>query len=753
MAHIEDQDSDLSSPLPQRTTFASRKLGQLALARQAMLVELEGGRAALWNLHPEPGIRSIDSCSSTKSLNLTSLRKLGASPNKCDTRRPSEGTPKEGVTVASNANATHDYSSGRRREATLMNTDRDTVLSNSEPASIELGAPSREAIPEEGNIRPRRPLTARGSLCSGVDEKALAAVAELARRQSSEAPSIVLPTNRPFLVGELANRIQQQTTPPSHTPIIPTSPLRNPSTPTSTSTPHKEIGKKAPDIRVLSKLLFFGGTSPQKAFISAQSTPEAVTPDVTVYPQSRSASTDSFHQSYLLQLGQIMGGLAQEKPMQRNARELDETAHSNTSTNSSLEHLVTEKRETPRRVKRSLRLFLFLIACVSSSWITFQYGGCVFSTLDKMKKVKLVPFGTQQYNNAVLQVDLFLGKTAWTAVYPKTINWIYRNIGQEHFWAVMQKFHNFDETNVKLLPDARQRYNSTVRLVKLFLERTAWTEVYTKTANWIYGNIGWEYDNIGWENVWVATQKCHLTSMVAALDSANTTAKILSPKVHGTPHIQWSLPSEIPTVPTETNSRRGVAPPKPAESEEANLGTSPQDSSDENPLEQATNEKPTQDALYRGSLEDGAMTRVTLDTVEDYSDDAQQVSHLNSVPSKHHSNISCLVTAVQSSFWKSNRPGASFLSLESRHDNTKLLPCFFSDVIPNQCHPSTSANLCCISEFFARENSATVPRIINDVLSFDLEEDDGFLQIPLVDIVGQFLRERRKKKQRKLPRQ
>lgn len=751
MAHIEDQDPALSSPLPQRTTFDSRKLGQLALARQAMSIESEVARSSVWNLHPEPCIRSIDSRSSTKSLNLSSLRKLGASPNKREARRPSDGTPNEDVTVASNAKTTHEHSSGRRREATLVNTDRDTMLSNSKPTSIERGAPSRDPIPEAGNVRPRRPLTARASLCRGVDEKALAAVAELARRQSSEAPSIVLPTNRPFLVGELASRIQQQSTPPFQTHIIPTSASSNPSPPTRTSTPYKEKGKKAPDIRVLSKLLFFGGTTPQKVFRSAQSTPEAVTPDSTLSPRSMSGSTDSFQHSYLLQLGQIMGGLAQEEPIQRAAREWDETSHSTNSTISSLEHPVAEKRETPRRVRRSLRFFLFLIACVASSRITFQGGGCIFNTLDEMKV---------SFDKAVLQMEPFLGKTAWAEVYPKTIHWIYHNIGQEHFWVVTQKRHSFDEAKVKLLPFARQQYNSTVRQVKLFLERTAWTEVYTKTVNWIYGNIGREHDNIGWEHVWVGTQKRHSfnlitrhPSMVTALDSVNTTVKIIPPRAHGAPHIQWSVPSGISTVPVETNNRRGIASPHTAESEEANLGTSHQDSSDENPVEQPTNTTPTQDALNRESLEDGAMTRTTLDTSEDYSHEAQLASHLSSVPSKHHNNISCLVLSMQSSFWKSNRPGASFLSLESRQDNTKLFPCFFSDVILNQCHPSASANICCLSEFFSTEKRATVADIINnDALSFDLEEDDGFLQIPLVDIVGQFLRERRKKRERKRPR-
>jgi hypothetical protein len=428
-----------------------------------------------------------------------------------------------------------------------------------------------------------------------------------------------------------------------------------------------------------------------------------------------------------------MGGIAPEKPMHRPALDLDETTQSTSSTISSLEYSVAEKRETPPRVRKNLRRFLFFMACIVSSWITFQDGGYIIGTFEATK-VKLVPCAREQYNTAVRQVELLLERTEWTEVYTQTVDWLHGNIALEYVWIVVQKWHNF-------------------------------------------------------------TQYTRQTLMIMA--PANTTTQII-PRVQVTPNIQWNLPKNISTALTETNrgaaslnetkseeanldrsldvssderpaeptdetpasdkerledkalaiityeTNRGVASPDETKSEETKLGRSPHDSSDVRPAESA-DETPTPDSV-RERL-DKVTANTTLDTSKHCSTGAQLTSHFNTGPSKHHDNTSCLVV-YQSSFWKSNRAGAPFLSLEPRHDYAILLSCFFSDVTLNQCHPSASANHCCESELFATEKRVVVPRI-NATLSAELEEDDGFLQIPLVDIVGQFLRERRKKWQKR----
>ncbi len=48
------------------------------------------------------------------------------------------------------------------------------------------------------------------SVSNGVGDEAISALSELARRQSGVAPPIVLPTNKPFLVGENANCLFQR---------------------------------------------------------------------------------------------------------------------------------------------------------------------------------------------------------------------------------------------------------------------------------------------------------------------------------------------------------------------------------------------------------------------------------------------------------------------------------------------------------------------------------------------------------------
>jgi hypothetical protein len=185
-------------------------------------------------------------------------------------------------------------------------------------------------------------------------------------------------------------------------------------------------------------------------------------------------------------------------------------------------------------------------------------------------------------------------------------------------------------------------------------------------------------------------------------------------------------------------TKRSLASPDEKEREEIRLGRSRNDSSEECPAQPA-NEMPSPDSV-KELLDDKVMANTTLDTSTDYSHGAQLASHSNTVPSKHHDSTSCFLV-YQASFWKSYPPGASFLLLEPRRDHAKLLSCVFSNVTLNQYHPSTGANICRESEFFETKKRAVVPRI-NPTLSAELDEDDGFLQIPLVDIVGQFLRER-----------
>ena len=145
------------------------------------------------------------------------------------------------------------------------------------------------------------------SVSNGVGDEAISALSELARRQSGVAPPIVLPTNKPFLVGENANRLFQRDQQRGTRLYSDESMDQD-----NALLPEPQRKEAPPNITILSKLLFFGGTTPipsshQPAF---STTPDVIqlSPDVTMVSQSEhSCSSQNAEPSYLLQLGHILG--------------------------------------------------------------------------------------------------------------------------------------------------------------------------------------------------------------------------------------------------------------------------------------------------------------------------------------------------------------------------------------------------------------------------------------------------------------
>jgi hypothetical protein len=108
-------------------------------------------------------------------------------------------------------------------------------------------------------------------------------------------------------------------------------------------------------------------------------------------------------------------------------------------------------------------------------------------------------------------------------------------------------------------------------------------------------------------------------------------------------------------------------------------------------------------------------------------------------------------------FWTKKR--APFLSLKlgilnidnKRRQETawsdELFSCVLSHAFTHQCVPAASMIICCAREDFAGDQHAVALDGSNKLLN--INEEDGFLQKPLVDIVGDFFRERRKRRQGK----
>jgi hypothetical protein len=374
------------------------------------------------------------------------------------------------------------------------------------------------------------------------------------------------------------------------------------------------------------------------------------------------------------------------------------------------------------------------MACFVSSWITLQYGEYVIGSLEATK-IKLVPYKTEHYNRALRQMELLLEMAEWTEVYTQTVDWLQGNLVFEYVWIVVQKWHNFTQytrqtlmimTPMNTTPPIIPRAQVTLHVhwnLRSNISATL-TETHTGAAS--------------------STTKSGPACLDSSLD-VSSDEHTAGPTKEMPASGRERLEDKALAIITVETKRGVTSPPDETEAEESRLGRSPDDSSEERPAEPAYETPPPDSVKER--LEDKAMAITTRDTSTDCSHGAHLASHSYTVPLKHQDSTSCLLV-YQPSFWKSNRAGASFLSLDPRHEYAKLPSFFFSDTTLNQCHASASANVCCESEFFETKKRVVVPRI-DAALSAELEKDDGFLQIPLVDIVGQFLRERLKRRQKR----
>lgn len=393
----------MASPLPEEKAFDPKKLGRLALARRSFSMEAELIKSSRWNIPSEdPDVQrpiSLDSQVSTSSLDMSSLRTLGSSPSKLRPRNPSRdgASSRNEETRATNIAKMPIFHGGDGARETQANGlecaagPQDTHRFTSSSSGSVNGGRGRTTS------RPVRSF----SICQGVGENAIAALSELGRRRSGEKPSIILPSNRPFLVGEHANRQQQReastlSSTVSGNQCVPIDSSAQPGVGKDSST--ETFRKEAPNITILSKLLFFGGGTPQKeATLACQSPPEAMqlSPDVTMVSQSDSCSSGDVQQSYLFQLGQIMGEVSVEPrapvALQPPSRDFDESA----STVSSLEHYssVASNRKVPPERNQRFRSFLFLIAVVATALVSVHDNES-FVRIYSQTKQALVPLAS-----------------------------------------------------------------------------------------------------------------------------------------------------------------------------------------------------------------------------------------------------------------------------------------------------------------------------------------------------------------------
>ena len=852
-------DNIMTSSSSQEKMFDPKKLGRLALARRAMSMESEVTRSSRWNLPPEEGVhRSIclDAHVSTSSLELSSLRALRSSPNK--RKSPNAASDNDANRLVHETKAP----SANRSEA--ASTDSNTWFGGQETRSRSHG-PSKSACSppetsqldqEEANCtngsndsrqaRGSASRTQRTSIRQGVDEKAIAALSELARRRREEAPPILLPSNRPFLVGENANRLAaagQQIRLSKRG--VPTEEPMNASKKRELSIDHPQ--REAPDITVLSKLLFFGGTTPHKVSVSNQSTPEAVlSPDLTTVSQSDSCSSGDEH-TYLLQLGHIMGEVSPLlPPLQPRAGDFEETA----STVSSLDQPEVQDIDFPPR-RHILRCFLFSMACMMLSVIIFCEREHITTVHGEMKQT------FKQH------VEGLMKETSWT-VRLKAIDWADDSFDGEQALIMLARWKNLT-------------FNAYSSVMDFILEPTNPPEQMIRARNQFTTNLPWTLPDV------------FSTAVVLIPEQATRRTKIIRPRSQRT--VRSPLPDETYTAVVEVLADKSS---EDLESDEVEQTTSPvintediitttvqemveevlmskqdhvnvmphrgtmtldsarKDSEDSTDVTQSAG-SPLPDETYAAVVEepadtespeeferdeivspvnnDDTITTTALETVveafmsvqdhhhcmksvelaqkfpEDMADETRSnrisakdrlqaaamqdllrvmrenvsmqlgpprntlenlsltahvalrsdcVVPVDDSPSKHV-NPRDLVVNSDLNFW--SRKETPFLSLKlgiMNIDNKKqqervwsddIFSCVLSRPFAHQCLPSGSMNNICCAPQSVDEHAAALDDS-NRVLRMK-EEEDGFLQKPLIDVVGDFFRERRKRRQDK----
>lgn len=383
-----------SSQKKNKKSFDPKAFCRLSLARKALSTDDISARR--WNLSSDQGINrsiSLGDQVPSSSPDIKSLRKLASLQN--HSNGSSDGDYQQEVIVGNKA------SSGAASLRGMKQVDQPNECSDGLQISI---------------------TRKHSSVSNGVGDEAISALSELARRQSGVAPPIVLPTNKPFLVGENANRLFQRDEQKGMR--VSSGEMMDQHNASPPETQRKEA---PPNITILSKLLFFGGTTPNKPKTVTQPQPTfAMTPDVvqlspdvtSVSESEHSGSNQNVEPSYLLQLGHIMGAPFPRTPIQPKPSDLDEVS----STVSSLEHFYSvapELEECPQRPRHRFRSSFLFVAFIVSTFIILGGNEYIFEIYENTKqrtraaysvtlqgtKASLAQTGKDVYSKVMLKLD------------------------------------------------------------------------------------------------------------------------------------------------------------------------------------------------------------------------------------------------------------------------------------------------------------------------------------------------------------